>query len=108
MSVGTLELSGGRLDLAVRAGRDGMFIIPTPSDLSAYAWVGQVRSDAGALIGAFSFTVTSSQASVLLPSAVTAQLPAVAQYEITLTGGDPSTDTTLLSGRVLCQAAVVQ
>lgn len=93
-----LDLRGGNLDLLVVAGRDAAFVIPTPNDLSARTWRGQVRTAAGALVGEMQFTVDDAQAAVLIPAAVTAELPQRATYDIVLDG--EGVLTTLLYGTV--------
>lgn len=102
MAVELLELGGGTLDLGVVVGRDAIFLIPTTDDLSSYTWTGQVNKTDGTPVGAFTFTVTSSQATVKLPRAVTAALAGIplSAYEIVLTAPGGASMTPLLSGAV--------
>lgn len=104
----TLNLRGGALDLAVTAGRDAAFLIPTPSDLTGYTWAGAVKSDYttdATEYGTFAFTVTSGGATVRLSRTVTTLLPVRAVYEIVVTALD-GTITSLLSGSVSCDPGV--
>lgn len=107
-SAAQLDLNGGQLDILVVAGRLAAFIVPTPSDLSAYTWTGQIRSveTAGTLIGVFDFTLTAEQASVSIAAVVTTLLPPRANYEITVAAPD-SDPVTLLIGTITRRAGVV-
>lgn len=110
MTTGPLDLTGGRLDLAVVIGRDGIFVIPTPDDLSAYTWAGQIRQTDGTLVGAFTFALTTTQATARIPAAVTTALDGIpiAEYEIITTAPGPGGAVTpLLSGQVLTRRGVV-
>lgn len=111
MTAVPLDLTGGRLDLAVVVGRDGIFVVPTPVDMSTYTWAGQVRTSDGTLVGSFAFDVNPTQATVRLPASATGALDGVpiAEYEIiTTVPGEGGAITSLLSGQVISRPGVVQ
>ncbi len=98
----SLDLTGGRLDLRVRLGRDAAFIIPTPSDLSGRQWVGEVQASDGSHIGDLEVEADTEKVSVRFPAALTTVLPPRATYEIVLDG-----TVTILFGTVERFASVV-
>lgn len=101
MDAATLDLTGGKLNIACVAGDDVAFDLPTPSNLSAWTWTAQIRARADPaepVLGSFTFTLTSSAATCRIAHTVTRTLPSRCVYDmqVSLAG----VTRTLLAGAI--------
>lgn len=107
----TLDLTGNRLDLTVKAGDDVVLPLTTGSDLTAYTWAGQIRPDpmSDVVLGSLTFdTFTATSVTFRISHIVTRALAGtLSSYDIQVTA--PAGDQhTLLSGRILTELDVTR